>query len=119
MRRDRLRLEDILEALDSVGRIVANRTEQDFLLDEVVQYAVAQRLTTVGEACARISTDMRAKYQSVPWGDIVGFRNILVLEYFGIHWPSVWLTAVKSAPTLRSQIAEIISLEFPASEGTS
>jgi len=37
----------------------------------------------------------------------MGLRNILVHEYFGIHWPLVWQTAVDHAPVLRAQIAAI------------
>jgi uncharacterized protein with HEPN domain len=56
---------------------------------------------------ARLSPEIKARHNSVPWQDIVGLRNILVHEYFGIHWPLVWQTAVDQAPVLRGQIAAI------------
>lgn len=115
MRRDRQRLHDILEALDSLSRIMGARTEAEFLADEVVRYAAAQRLTVVGEAAARLGGDIRQRYPLVPWADVIAFRNILVHEYFGIHWPIVWLTAREQAPSLRAQIEEILHLEFPES----
>ena len=74
-------------------------------------YAVAQKLTVIGEAAARLGPEITARYQAVPWADIVGLRNILVHEYFGIHWPLVWQTAVDYAPSLRLQIAEILRAE--------
>ena len=107
MRRDDQRLSDILEALDWIARAVAGKAEADFLGDETLCYAVAQRLTTVGEAVARLSPEVKARDASVPWQDIVGLRNILVHEYFGIYWPLVWQTAVDHAPVLRGQIAAI------------
>ena len=113
MRRDRQRLYDILEALDSVGKMIAGRTETEFLADETLCYAVAQRLTVVGEAVARLSTEIKERHRSVPWPDIVGLRNILVHEYFGIHWPLVWQTAADQATALRQQIATIMAAEFP------
>jgi uncharacterized protein with HEPN domain len=113
MLRDHVRLRDILEALDSVPRILGGLTEAEFLADETVCYAIAQRLAVVGEAAARLSPDLRERFQTVPWADIVAFRNILVHEYFGIHWPIVWLTANVQAPELRRQIAEILRAEFP------
>ena len=76
-------------------------------------YAVAQKLTIVGEAVARLSPEITAQYDSVPWRDIVGLRNILVHEYFGIYWPLVWQTAADHAPALRARIAEILGAEFP------
>ena len=107
MRRDEQRLSDILQALDWIAKAVSGRTEDDFVADETLCYAVAQRLTTVGEAVARLSPEIKARHGGVPWQDIVGLRNILVHEYFGIHWPLVWQTAVDHAPVLRAQIAAI------------
>ena len=81
MRRDQQRLNDILEALDWIAKGIAGRTEADFLADETLCYAVAQKLTIIGEAVARLSPEITARYNSVPWPDIVGLRNILVHEY--------------------------------------
>ena len=111
MRRDRQRLNDILEALDWIAKAIAGRTEAVFLADETLCYAVAQKLTIIGEAVARLSPEIRARYNSVPRPDIVGLRNILVHEYFGIYWPLVWQTSVDHAPVLREQIAEILRSE--------
>lgn len=116
MRRDEQRLIDILEAPEWIGRALSARTEADFLTDETLCYAVAQRLTTAGEAVARLSPGIKRRYSSVPWQDIVGLRNILVHEYFGIHWPLVWQTATDHAPILRSQI-EAISRELGWTSG--
>lgn len=113
MRRDQQRLYDVLEALDSVGKMIAGRTETEFLADQTLCYAVAQRLIVVGEAVARLSTEIKERHGAVPWSDIVGLRNILVHEYFGIHWPLVWQTAADHAPVLRQRIATIMAAEFP------
>src|SRR5664280_3603094 len=90
MRRDRQRLNDMLGALDWIAKAVSGRTEADFLADETLCYAVAQKLTIIGEAVARLSPELTARHSSVPWPDIMGLRNILVHEYFGIYWPLVW-----------------------------
>jgi uncharacterized protein with HEPN domain len=113
MRRDQQRLLDMLEALDSVANMIDHRSELEFISDETLCYAVAQRFTVVGEAASRVSAEIREQYPSIPWADIVALRNILVHQYFGIHWPLVWQTATDQAPTLRGQIAEILALTFP------
>jgi uncharacterized protein with HEPN domain len=61
----------------------------------------------LGKGIARLSPEIKARDASVPWQDVVGLRNILVHEYFGIYWPLVWQTAVDDAPVLRRKIAAI------------
>jgi uncharacterized protein with HEPN domain len=112
MRRDVQRLYDILDALDSLAKIIGGREEAEFLNDETLCYAAAQRLTVVGEAAARLSTEVRQRHSSVPWVDIVAFRNFLVHQYFGIHWPLVWQTATDHAPRLRAEVARILDAEL-------
>lgn len=99
------------------ARATAGCKEAEFLKNEILCYAVAQRLIVIGEAVARLSSDITTRHDSIPWPDIVGLRNILVHEYFGIYWPLVWQTAVDHAPLLRRQIANILSTEFPDTAG--
>jgi uncharacterized protein with HEPN domain len=113
MRRDDQRLNDILEALDWIAKVIAGRTEAGFLAGEMLCWAVAQKLTIIGEAASRLSPEITTRHTSVPWPDIVGLRNILVHEYFGIYWPFVRQTAVDHAPVLREQVADILSAESP------
>ena len=65
-----------LEALDWIAKAIAGRMEADFLSDDTLCYAVAQKLTIIGEAVARLSPELTARHNSVPWTDIVGLRNI-------------------------------------------
>jgi uncharacterized protein with HEPN domain len=112
MRRDQQRLWDILEALDSIPRIIGDHTEVSFLADETLCFAVSQRLTVVGEAAARLTPDLRERHPAVPWAEVVALRNVLVHEYFGVFWPMVWHTATVEAPQLRNQIASLFTAEF-------
>ena len=76
MRRDNQRLNDILEALDWIAKVIAGRTEAGFLAGEMLCWAVAQKLTIIGEAASRLSPEITTRHASVPWPDIVGLRNI-------------------------------------------
>lgn len=57
----------------------------------------------------RVSKDLRGQHPSVPWRDIVGMRDKLVHDYFGVDVGMVWVTANEDLPELRNQISEILA----------
>ena len=46
--------------------------------------------------------------RELPWARIVGLRNILVHEYFGINLRQVWMVLVRDLPTLRPEIEKLV-----------
>jgi len=113
MRRDRERVVDILEALDSLMQSLQECTEREFFSNDVICSASAYKLTIVGEAAARISDEMKERNPEIEWRKVVGLRNVLVHQYFGIDWAMVWEVASVEAPILRARIAAILQAEFP------
>ena len=113
MRRDRERLRDMLEALDSLETIIADTDKTQFLSSDVHYYAVAQLLIVVGEAASRVSTEIKVQFPAIDWRTIVGFRNVLVHQYFSVLRPMVWQVATVESPLLRAQILQILDTEFP------
>jgi len=77
--------------------------------------ATLHKLTIIGEASARLSDDLKARYSDVEWRDIVAFRNIAVHSYFSVDWAIVWVAATTEAPALRTQVLQILSAEYPQS----
>ena len=77
------------------------------------QSAVLQKLLVIGEAAARLPADFRERHAEVEWADIVGFRNIVVHEYFSVSGPIVWVTATQDVPNLRCRISRILAAEYP------
>ena len=116
MRPERLYLLDIVEAAGSIRRFVTGVDESDFLQNEMLQSAVLQKLTTIGEAASKLGETFTSRYPQVPWRSIVAFRNIAVHEYFAVEWPIVWIAATEDTPSLQAQIAAILATEFPGGE---
>ena len=78
MRRDRLYLDDVVEAADAISSFLTDVTEEQFLASDLLQSAVLQKLTIIGEAAARLSPGFKAGAPHIPWPDIAAFRNIAV-----------------------------------------
>jgi uncharacterized protein with HEPN domain len=111
MRRERLYLQDIVEACDMIHTFLAGLDGAAFLASELHKAATLQKLTLIGEAVARLPQAFREAHPQVEWRDIVGFRNIAVHAYFSVQWEIVWATATDEVPVLRRQVMEIMQTE--------
>lgn len=118
MRREELYLTDIVDAADAIQNFLAGIERDSFLGDDLIQSAVLQKLTIIGEAATRLSSKFREKHPEIEWEDIVGFRNIAVHAYFAVDWAIVWVAATQEAPDLKRKIVDILDSEFPKSESS-
>ena len=116
MRHESSYLKDILAACGRIETIVAATSEATFLADQVLPPAVLHHLTVIGEAISRLSDELRDRYPEVPWRQIVAVRNRIVHAYFELDWQILWDSAIGDIPSLRGQILNILTTEFPDAE---
>lgn len=97
---DRIRYEHMLAAASDVATMVSGRTRSDLDSDMVLRRALIQAIQEIGEAAARMTDAGRTVGPAIPWGAIVGMRNIVVHVYWGINLDRVWQVAVEDIPQL-------------------
>lgn len=112
MRPEKLYLTDIVEAAQSIERFLLGEDFSEFEQNEMMNSAVLQKLTVIGEAAAHLPKDFTKRFPEIPWVDIVGFRNIAVHEYFAIRLDIAWVAATDEVPVLKKQIEKILRDEF-------
>jgi len=115
MRNDRERLLDIEEAVERIKKY-ASRGREAFENDELIKNWTVHHLQILGEAAARISEDFRNSHENIPWPKIIGMRNILVHDYFGIDIDIVWSVIEKDLPELEENIKDLLK-ESPSEPG--
>ena len=76
-RRDRERLQDILEAIEAIDSHVARGDLSDGLIFD----AVRVRLIEIGEAIKAISSELLETEPGHPWSDIARMRDRLAHRY--------------------------------------
>jgi uncharacterized protein with HEPN domain len=52
--------------------------------------AVIRNLEIIGEAARNVTDEVRNKYPEIPWRNMIGLRNILIHQYFGVDESIVW-----------------------------
>ena len=107
MRDDRERLIDILEAIGQIEKYAVNGFEA-FFQNELIQVWFTRHLQIIGEAARSLSSDLTDKYPGLPWGEIVGLRNVLVHNYFEIDQEVVWGIVQNDLPPLKKQVETIL-----------
>lgn len=90
----RVRVEDMLEAIDRIGSYVDGMSRSQFVADPRTQDAVLRNLEVLGEASKRVPFHIQHRHSDIPWSRIGDMRNILVHEYHSVD-PEIVLDAAR------------------------
>ncbi|MBZ5623880.1 MAG: DUF86 domain-containing protein [Acidobacteriia bacterium] len=108
MRDDRVRLGDVLEAIERIEKYVGQGRDT-FSADELVQTWVVHHLMIIGEACRALSAEFRAAHPEDVWAQAAGLRNVIVHQYFGIDLDIVWGVIERDIPDLKALVEQVLS----------
>ncbi len=108
-RRDRLRLQHMLDACDAVMAFMNGKSEQDLVADKLLVSAVTRQIEIIGEAANMLTLEIRGEHPEVPWKQIIGMRNKIIHEYFAVQTDTVWDVVMNDLPVLRGQLDAIIT----------
>ena len=108
-------LNDILESVDDILDFTAGMSSEQFSADRKTVKAVVRCLEVIGEAANNIPQNVREHYQDIPWAEIIGMRNRLIHEYFGVDVTILWQTVKEDIEPLKLSIKKM-DLELPHKE---
>ena len=108
MKNDKVYIEHILEAIQTIETYKQGLDFEAFLKNKMASDAIIRELEIIGEASNNISEQFQKKHADVPWRKIIGIRNTLIHEYFGINKKVVWDAVENDLPELKKFIAAII-----------
>jgi len=111
MRDDRLRLRDMAESIKKIEKYTSSG-KPAFEQDELVQVWVVHYLQILGEAARGVSEEFQQKYPQIPWGKIIGFRNILVHHYFAVNTDEIWAVVEVNIPPVKQELERILA-QYP------
>lgn len=98
-----------MASIERIQKYLKATSQIEFETDEKTVDAVIRNFTVIGEAAARVPLSVRNLSPHIPWVQMVGMRNFLVHEYFGISMSVVWNTATKDLPPLLPQFIQLLS----------
>lgn len=97
---DRIRIQHMLEAARQALSFIDGRSRSELDSDPMLVRALTHAVQEIGEAAARTSDAGRAMAPSLPWGQMVAMRHVLIHVYWGVDRDRLWQTAVGDLPVL-------------------
>jgi uncharacterized protein with HEPN domain len=102
-----LLLSDILESIDRVPQYIEGLSFDAFANDQKSIDAVVRNLEIIGEAANRLPDEFKEKHPEVQWHKVVGLRNRIIHDYFGIDLKIIWQIIQTDLPPLRQTLSKI------------
>lgn len=103
----RLFVEDILESIGKIRLYVDGMDFEDFKSDHRTVDAVVRNLEVIGEAARQIPADVKARHSQLDWNGMIGLRNRIAHEYFGLSLPIIWTIIQRDVPELEARLRSI------------
>ena len=100
-------LEHILESINLIEEYIKDKSKSDFLESTQFQDSVIRRIEVIGEAIKNIPEEIKKTYTDIPWKKIIGMRDILIHQYFGVDLKLTWEVIEEDLPELKKQIISI------------
>lgn len=89
-RDDDLLLSDMIECSRKILGFVKGMDFETFIDDVKTVDAVIRNFEVIGEASRYVSSEIKLNNPLVEWRKIGDFRNVLIHEYFGINYETMW-----------------------------
>ncbi len=108
--RDGEYLEHIAERIARIERATSGVDLAGFLGNQDLQAAIERYVEVIGEAAGKLSQKTRDLAPDVPWGQVIGARNIIVHGYAEIEPDRIWDIVKGDIPTLRVAVDRLKQL---------
>src|SRR4030066_1745144 len=101
-------LEDILNAIEKIERYTKGLTFEGLSKNDMAADAILRNFEIIGEAAKNVPERVRRKYPFVEWKEAIGFRTVLIHDYFGSDLEAVWDTVRNNIPSLKINIMKVV-----------
>jgi uncharacterized protein with HEPN domain len=106
---DRVRLQHIFDAVLDIEKYMQGCAASDFFSNSMLHSACIRQLEIIGEAAGRVSEKTRAESADIPWKEVVGLRNFLIHEYFGVDLDVVLEIIETDMPKLKDAVRNLLA----------
>jgi uncharacterized protein with HEPN domain len=90
----------MLEAAERIQNYIEGYSRAEFEGDQRTVDAVVRNLEILAEAANALPASIQELAAEIDWRGVIGLRNRLIHEYFGVSTAIVWTLAIREIPRL-------------------
>ena len=98
------------DALDGVLARHRGLDEGFFAENTLVFDAVVRNLEIIGEAARQVPSHVHEGHPDIPLRSVIGMRNLIAHQYFGIDTSIIWQIVTTSIPETRRAVVSLLSI---------
>lgn len=106
---DKERIQHILDAIREIETYIHEVNKEQLLNNSMMRFASVKQVEIIDEPANQITSDTKDIFSDIEWKQIVGLRNILVHEYFGVDTSLIWQIVITDIPQLKIRITEVLN----------
>jgi uncharacterized protein with HEPN domain len=103
-------LQHIIDAIIEIENYTKDVDLNNFVSNSMMFNATLRQLEIIGEASNKLSEKALFENPDMPWARIIGLRNLVIHEYFGIDDFTIWNVIKINLPPLKIKITHLISI---------
>jgi len=112
VRQDKLLICDMIEACNRIILYTKNiDSSEELCKQSIVADATIRNIEILGEASAKVSQTIKERFNNIPWREITATRNVLIHEYFGIDFDTLYKIVKDDIPKLYRDLKAICKAE--------
>jgi len=81
---------------------------ESFIIDKKTQGAILRSFQVIGEAANNLDENFIESNPDIEWEKVIGMRNFIIHEYFGVDLNIVWDTIKEDLPTFKENIKKLL-----------
>ena len=94
--------------IQNIYNYIKNMNYYDFKNDPKTVDACITRLTQIGELERRFDSNFKETFNEIPWKEINGLRNVVVHNYDGVDYDTLWETIQDDLPALEKMYVNLL-----------
>lgn len=96
--------EDMLESMNRIESYTHSITSDEFFRSQLIIDAVVRNLEIIGEAAKHVPEQVMQQFPQIPWHNIIGLRNRVIHEYFGVDTMIIWHIVQNELKELKAKL---------------